>query len=145
MELEKINLFYIKPKSDGTSWSSFFGYKIVYFIIFVNLVQISWCQQNPTISYISKEKVVNIGDSLDLVCTVQYSRDYPVVWHKINNENSRNSLFISRGSQVVGPANKYAVNYNERTSTYTVIINKVQEVDAGKNFIRLVYSVFNCF
>lgn len=35
-------------------------------------------QRSPTISFISQEKVADIGDTVELECTVQYSQDYPV-------------------------------------------------------------------
>lgn len=35
-------------------------------------------QRSPTISFISQEKVVNIGDTVELECTVQYTSDYHV-------------------------------------------------------------------
>jgi len=88
-------------------------------------------QQNPTISFITKELVVNIGDPLELQCTVFYSRDYPVVWAKIIRENPNNNLFITQGSTVNIPDGRYAVKYDHHTSTYTLLIIKAQETDAG--------------
>lgn len=88
-------------------------------------------QQNPTISFISKEKVVDIGDSLELHCAVAYSRDYPVIWIKANKDNPNNYLFISRGSTINVPESRYSVRHDEKQSTYTLVISKVQEIDAG--------------
>lgn len=89
------------------------------------------CQQNPTISFISKEKVVDIGDTVELNCVVAYSKDYPVVWTKINRVNPNNYLFISRGSSVVVPEPRYNVRLEERQSMYVLTISKIQEIDAG--------------
>lgn len=103
-------------------------------------------QQNPTISFVSKEKVVEIGDTLQLVCTVQFARDYPVNWVKINKDNPANFLFISRGSTVNIPNSRFSVRvdqapYNSPTSsqsTYTLVIEKVQETDAGGYSCQIV-------
>jgi len=89
-------------------------------------------QQNPTISFITKEKVVSIGDSLEAYCQVQYAKDYPVVWTKVNHDNPNNHLFISRGSTTIIPDSRYSVRFDEKQSIYTLVISKVQEIDAGE-------------
>ncbi|CAG2106450.1 unnamed protein product [Medioppia subpectinata] len=89
------------------------------------------CQQNPTISFITKERVINIGDTIDLSCSVQYARDYPVIWAKINPDNSNNNLFISKGSSLSIPDNRYSIRHDDASSTYTLQISKIQEIDAG--------------
>lgn len=35
-------------------------------------------QRSPTISFISQEKVADIGDTVELQCAVQYAKDYHV-------------------------------------------------------------------
>jgi hypothetical protein len=94
-------------------------------------VILSECQQNPTISFITKERIINIGDTIDLSCSVQYARDYPVIWAKINRENSANNLFISKGSSLSIPDNRYSIRHDDASSTYTLQISKIQEIDAG--------------
>src|SRR5687767_5559078 len=75
------------------------------FLISIIAIMLSYpsvviAQQNPSISFISKEQVVEIGDRVEVKCTTQYANDYPVVWIKVNPDNSNNNLFISRGSTV---------------------------------------------
>ena len=106
---------------------SFVSFTFIIFII--NKVQ---SQQNPTISFISKERVVNIGDTFSLFCTVQYAKEYPVVWIKVNEQNPNNYLFISRGSSIIVPESRYAIRFDEKQLTYELIISKVQEIDAGR-------------
>lgn len=88
-------------------------------------------QQNPSISSISQEKVVNIGDTIDLHCSVQYAHGYPVIWAKIDHTNPSNNLFISRGSSLSIPDNRYSIRHDEASSTYTLQLSKIQEVDSG--------------
>ncbi|KAI1291772.1 Lachesin [Halotydeus destructor] len=102
-------------------------------------------QQNPTISFVTKEKVVEIGDSVDLICTVQFAGDYPVNWIKVNEENSNNYLFISRGATVNVPFSRYSVDVTSTpydsassTATYTLTISKIQEVDSGRYSCQIV-------
>lgn len=100
-------------------------------VILLNFTFQVSCQQNPSISFIDQEKVVNIGDTVDLGCSVQYSYEYPVIWAKIDRENPSNSLFISRGSSLVIPDNRYSIRHDTASSTYTLQLSKIQEVDAG--------------
>lgn len=101
------------------------------------------CQQNPTISFISKERVVSIGDSLEVKCQVQYANEYPVVWNKVNKENPNNHLFISRGSTIMVPESRYSVLFDEKQSIYTLIISKVQEIDAGEYRCEITTGISN--
>lgn len=41
--------------------------------------------------------MVNIGDTVQIQCAVQYARDYPVEFIKLNKKDARNYLFISKG------------------------------------------------
>lgn len=88
-------------------------------------------QQNPSISYISQERIVNIGDTIDLHCSVQYASGYAVIWAKIDRENPNNNLFISRGSSLSIPDNRYSIRHDEASSTYTLQLSKIQEIDSG--------------
>lgn len=45
-------------------------------------------QQQPTISYVSQSKTVNVGDTVDLDCSVQYAYNYPVLWVKVSESES---------------------------------------------------------
>lgn len=67
---------------------------IIQLIFLISLVN---CQSYPEISFISKEKVVNIGDTVQIQCSVQYARDYPIEFLKLNKKDARNYLFISKG------------------------------------------------
>jgi hypothetical protein len=100
-------------------------------LIISTSIILSECQQNPTISFITKERIVNIGDTIDLSCSVQYARDYPVIWAKINRENPVNHLFISKGSSLSIPDNRYSIRHDDASSTYTLQISKIQEIDSG--------------
>lgn len=86
-------------------------------------------QQNPAISYITKEQNANIGDTIDLHCAVHYASQYPVLWVKVD-EDGRNSLISSGSSQII-PDQRYSVRHDEASSTYTLQISKIQQMDTG--------------
>ncbi|XP_054712586.1 lachesin-like isoform X2 [Uloborus diversus] len=100
-------------------------------LIFVFLFAVSSAQRSPTISFISKEKVVNIGDTVELECTVQYAQDYSVVWLKTDPENPSDNLFISSGTNQIVPGDRYTVRHDDNTGTFILKISKIQEIDAG--------------
>ncbi|KAH9367302.1 hypothetical protein HPB48_011923 [Haemaphysalis longicornis] len=89
------------------------------------------CQQSPVISYISKEMVVGIGDTVDLQCSVQYADAYPIIWVKTSTTDPSNNLFISSGSKAVVPDQRFSIRHDEGSNTYTLQITKLQETDSG--------------
>lgn len=86
-------------------------------------------QQNPSISYITKEQEANIGDTIDLQCSVHYASQYPVLWVKVD-ENGRTSI-ISTGSSQIIPDQRFSIRHDEASSTYTLQITKIQKADTG--------------
>ena len=87
--------------TDGWSFCHFVAKTVqlwpLFAFVLLNLIQNVRPQSYPEISFISKEKVVNIGDSVTVLCAVQYARDYPVEFVKVNKKDPRNYLFISKG------------------------------------------------
>lgn len=66
-------------------------------------------------------------------------------WVKTNQDNSNNFLFISRGSTVNIPSSRFSVRVESQpydsissASTYTLIIDKVQETDSGGYACQIV-------
>ncbi|XP_055952989.1 lachesin-like [Argiope bruennichi] len=86
-------------------------------------------QQNPSISYITKEQYANIGDTIDLHCSVHYASQFPVLWVKIDDKG--HTSIISSGSSQIIPDQRYSIRHDEASSTYTLQITKVQKVDTG--------------
>lgn len=100
---------------------------IVAILSILCLFTLSNAQRNPSISFISKDKVINIGDPLELKCQVQDAQGYPVSWTKLTPQQT----FITKGKIIVVPGNRHQIIYNEKDSTYTLRINKIQEIDEG--------------
>lgn len=106
----------------------------------LGLLGVVSCQQNPTISFITKERVTSIGDTLDISCSVQYAKNYPVIWAKIDQHNPQNIMFISKGASLSIPDNRYSIRHDDASSTYTLQISKIQEIDAGIYQCQVVIS-----
>lgn len=54
---------------------------------------------------------------------------FQVIWVKLNEGN--NNLFISTGSKIVVPGQRFSIRHDESSSTYTLQITKLQETDTG--------------
>jgi len=125
------------------------GYECLVTIIVGFLIpSLVTAQQNPSISFISKEQVVEIGDSVELKCTTQYANDYTVTWIKIDPENQNNNLFISRGQTVNIPHSRYSVRVENPSSyypstTYILLVDKIHEVDTGRYSCQIVVGTAN--
>lgn len=109
----------------------------------MTLVVVVYGQQNPSISFISQEKIVNIGDTIDLSCSVQYAQSYPILWVKKDFINPSDSLFISKGSSLSLTDNRYSIRHDEASSTYTLQLSKIQEVDSGIYECQVVIGATN--
>ena len=56
--------------------------------------------RRPTISYITQPEIVtDIGGTVEMKCSVQYAKDYPVVWMKLDQVDRNNDLPITSGKQ----------------------------------------------
>ncbi|OQV13351.1 Lachesin [Hypsibius exemplaris] len=83
-------------------------------------------QQNPTITFITKELVADIGGTVELKCSVQFVKDFPVMWIRLPD-----TPLSFRGSRIV-PDNRYSVRYDESSMTFLLQIQDLQESDEGK-------------
>ncbi|KAF7280562.1 septate junction protein lachesin [Rhynchophorus ferrugineus] len=110
---------------------------IVLFVlsIFVGTVV---CQRSPTISYISQTQIKDIGGTVDLSCSVQYTSKYPVIWMKV--DKGGNSLPLSTGSSLIIPDSRFALRYDPTSSTYLLQIKDIQETDAGTYSCQIIIS-----
>ncbi|KAG8196343.1 hypothetical protein JTE90_013826 [Oedothorax gibbosus] len=113
------------------------------FCIFICYLTCVAGQRSPTISFISQEKVVNIGDTVQLDCSVQYAEDYSVIWLKTNPDNPSDQTFISSGTNQIVPGDRYGVTFTEATGTYALKINKLQEIDAGLYECQVIMGTAN--
>ncbi|XP_067133824.1 lachesin-like [Centruroides vittatus] len=113
---------------------------LLLFLIFILIEDFVNAQQNPTITFITKERVVNIGDTVDLQCSVQYTGQYPVIWVKLNKENN---VFLSSGGNKIVPDARISVRHDDASSTYTLQITKLQEIDAGEYECHVLIGTSN--
>lgn len=95
-------------------------------------------QQNPSIVQITPGQSVDLGDTVDLSCSVQYGASYPIIWTKLNPNNS--PLFISRDAALSVLDNRYSIRHDDSSSTYTLQISKIQETDTGNYQCQVVTS-----
>lgn len=99
-------------------------------------------QRTPSISYISQEQIKDIGGTVELDCSVQYAREYTVVWIK-TGRNHADYVFLSTGSSLVIKDSRFALRFDGASSTYTLQIKDIQETDAGIYQCEVVLSVKN--
>jgi neuronal growth regulator 1 len=99
-------------------------------------------QRTPSISYISQEQIKDIGGTVELDCSVQYAREYTVVWIKTGRAKS-DYVFLSTGSSLVIKDSRFALRFDGASSTYTLQIKDIQETDAGIYQCEVVLSVNN--
>lgn len=110
-------------------------------VLFASLFSIVTSQRFPTISYISQEKVIDIGGSIELECSVQYVRDFPVLWIKVDNVDPSRTIPLSTGSNLIVKDSRFSLRYDQASSTYTLQIKDIQENDQGKYQCQVLLTV----
>lgn len=107
------------------------------------VIQSVYAQRSPTISYISQEQIKDIGGTVELHCSVQYAQEYPVLWMKVDHTSNSYILPISTGSSLILHDSRFALRYDQASSTYTLQIKDIQETDAGFYQCQVLISVSN--
>ncbi|ENN78882.1 hypothetical protein YQE_04671, partial [Dendroctonus ponderosae] len=97
-------------------------------------------QRSPTISFISQTQIKDIGGTVELSCSVQYTQDYSVVWMKLDTGSS---LPISTGSSLILHDSRFSLRYDPASSTYVLQIKDMQETDAGTYACQILISPSN--
>ncbi|XP_076232625.1 septate junction protein lachesin isoform X1 [Calliopsis andreniformis] len=117
--------------------------KTVYTVLALVALQIVKGQRTPTISYISQEQIKDIGETVEFRCSVQYAQEYPVVWTKINKDIANDQLPLSHGSSLIIRDTRFALRYDEATSTFILQVKDIQETDAGFYQCKVLISLNN--
>lgn len=106
-------------------------------------ISTAWAQRTPTISYISQEQIRDIGGTVELVCSVQYAPEYPVLWMKVDRNRQSDPLPISTGSSLIIRDSRFTMRHDTASSTYVLLIKDIQETDAGYYQCQVIISVIN--
>lgn len=97
----------------------------LFYIIASILINLVTAQQNPSIVHITPGQTVDLGDTVDLSCSVQYGADYPIIWTKLSDNLNNPPLFISRDAALTVLDNRYSIRHDDSSSTYTLQVSKV--------------------
>lgn len=109
----------------------------------VFLLSLVAAQRTPSISHITQEQIKDIGGTVELDCSVQYASDFAIIWQKTTNRDRSDPLFLSTGSSLIVKDSRFALRYDQASSTYTLQIKDIQETDAGVYTCQVVLSVSN--
>ncbi|KAB7501110.1 Lachesin [Armadillidium nasatum] len=99
-------------------------------------------QRRPSISWITKEIVMDIGATVSLECSVQYAQDYPVLWVKKGSDGIQD-LPISTNTALIVRDPRYNLRHEQSSSTYILEIRDLQENDGGEYMCQVLIDVSN--
>lgn len=111
-------------------------------ILLLLLPMVCLGQRTPSISHITQEQIKDIGGTVELECSVQYAKEYTVLWVKTTRDRG-DFVFLSTGSSLVIKDSRFALRYDPSSSTYTLQIKDIQETDAGTYQCQVILSVNN--
>ncbi|XP_039299141.1 lachesin [Nilaparvata lugens] len=100
-------------------------------VFLLNVFATCNCQRTPTISKITQVQIKDIGDTVELECSVQYAQSYPVLWMKVDHNRRTEPVPISSGSGLIILEGRFSLRYDPASSTYTLQIKDIQETDSG--------------
>lgn len=90
-------------------------YKYLEFLFYTFYIVVS--QDAPAITFVSLKQIKNIGGTVDLKCTTTNARDFPIRWVKVE---AVDNIYISSGSALIIPDNRYSVTYDYTSSSITL-------------------------
>lgn len=102
----------------------------------ISLATHAQAQRTPTISYITQEQIKDIGGTVEFDCSVQYAKEYNVLFLKTDSD----PVFLSTGSTLVIKDSRFSLRYDPNSSTYKLQIKDIQETDAGTYTCQVVIS-----
>lgn len=108
-------------------------------ILFLNLFLVGWSQPTPQILKISENQVVNVGDTVDLQCSVKDAREFPVAWLKLGL-NPIDNDYISSGHSLIVRDDRFSLDYDEVREIYKIQIKNARESDSGRYQCQLLIS-----
>ncbi|KAH8253517.1 hypothetical protein KR200_001574 [Drosophila serrata] len=108
----------------------------VWSALLLALLQGAAAQRTPTISYITQEQIKDIGGTVEFDCSVQYAKEYNVLFLKTDSD----PVFLSTGSTLVIKDSRFSLRYDPNSSTYKLQIKDIQETDAGTYTCQVVIS-----
>lgn len=98
---------------------------------------LGFAQRSPIISYISQTQIKDIGGTVELSCSVQYTQDYAVIWMKVDRGPDGYSLPISTGSALILHDSRFSLRYDPvkfyitdkiKNTTFLYIFRLVQRI-----------------
>ncbi|KAK7575953.1 hypothetical protein V9T40_012239 [Parthenolecanium corni] len=107
---------------------------------------LSRAEQKPEIVEITNNQALKVGESAELSCSVRNSRDYPVMWLKMNRGRFDNDpLYLSSDSTILSKDSRLSLknNTSSSTDTYTLKISNIQTSDAGIYECVIFLSMIN--
>jgi len=106
--------------------------KCLIIIALAAIFQIVQCKIDPTIGFISPDIVADIGETVELVCTVKQGKAYPIVWMKLEMGRTKTPVPLSTETKILFQNSRYKLEVDDKAGTYKLIISDVEKIDGGK-------------
>ena len=80
---------------------------------------------------------------MELVCTVQNGHEYPILWMRLESKDSKNTLPISTGPNLLVRDSRFELNFEPEAGSYKLNIKDIVKSDEGKYQCQVVTDVKN--
>lgn len=95
-----------------------------------------FCQRTPIITHITQKPIKDIGDTVELTCSVLYAREFPVLWVKVVSDDI---VVISNGYAIVIKDSRFTTNQDIDHDRYTLKVANGNEWTPFNDLNTVVY------
>lgn len=86
-------------------------------------------------------QVRNIGESVQLNCTVQNANKYTVSWSKKSRTNPAEIFMFTVDSSLTIKDPRFSIVYDANTTTYSLSISQIEQADTGLYECQIIMSL----
>uniref|UniRef100_A0A2S2NVN3 Lachesin n=1 Tax=Schizaphis graminum TaxID=13262 RepID=A0A2S2NVN3_SCHGA len=105
--------------------------KFIYGVLLLLCINLAYSQRTPAIAHITQKLVKDIGETAEMACTALYSKDFNVLWVKVNRESLAESTALSSGNNLIVNDPRLSLKQDMNSNRYILQINDIQETDAS--------------
>ncbi|XP_025203435.1 lachesin-like isoform X2 [Melanaphis sacchari] len=102
-----------------------------------------YSQRTPIIAHITQKSITDIGETVNLTCTVFYATEFSILWVKVDKERSIEPVIFSNRNSLIIKDSRLSLSQDKDIDSYTLQINDIQETDAGFYRCEVILGISN--
>lgn len=106
--------------------------QLLFVVALLLLSQTLTCLSIPTITFITKDQIMNIGEDLDLRCNLADVGNNQFGWYRRDTSHGEGrTQVIARGNHLDIPSSRFSPSFDPKSQQYSLRISQLNENDGG--------------